>query len=75
MIKEKRKRICRFCEENVVHIDYKNDKMLTKFTTEQGKMIPRRTSGVCAKHQRMLTNAIKRARIVALMPFVDNTAR
>jgi small subunit ribosomal protein S18 len=75
MIKEKRKRICRFCEENVVHIDYKNDKMLLKFTTEQGKMIPRRTSGVCAKHQRMLTNAIKRARIVALMPFVDNTAR
>ena len=75
MIKEKKKRICRFCEENVAYIDYKNDKQLTKFTTEQGKIIPRRTSGVCAKHQRMLTNAIKRARIVALMPFVDNTAR
>ena len=75
MIKEKKKRICRFCEENVVHIDYKNDKQLTKFTTEQGKVIPRRTSGVCAKHQRMLTNAIKKARIIALLPFVDNTAR
>jgi len=75
MIKEKKKRICRFCEENVAYIDYKNDKQLTKFTTEQGKIIPRRTSGVCAKHQRMLTNAIKRARILALMPFVDNTAR
>jgi small subunit ribosomal protein S18 len=75
MIKDKKKRICRFCEDNIVHIDYKNDKQLTKFTTEQGKIIPRRTSGVCAKHQRMLTNAIKRARIVALLPFVDNTAR
>ncbi|MFO7810935.1 MAG: 30S ribosomal protein S18 [Candidatus Delongbacteria bacterium] len=75
MIKDKRKRICRFCEENVVYIDYKDDKKLSKFTTEQGKIIPRRTSGVCAKHQRMLTNAIKRARIVALMPFVDSTAR
>jgi small subunit ribosomal protein S18 len=75
MIKDKKKRICRFCEENVVHIDYKNDKQLTKFTTEQGKVIPRRTSGVCAKHQRMLTNAIKKARIIALLPFVDNTAR
>ena len=75
MIKEKKKRICRFCEENVAYIDYKNDKQLTKFTTEQGKIIPRRTSGVCAKHQRMLTNAIKRARILALIPFVDNTAR
>lgn len=75
MVKDKRKRICRFCEDNVAYIDYKNDKQLTKFTTEQGKIIPRRTSGVCAKHQRMLTNAIKRARIVALMPFVDSTAR
>ncbi|HXK50147.1 MAG TPA: 30S ribosomal protein S18 [Clostridiales bacterium] len=75
MIKDKKKRICRFCEENVVYIDYKNDKMLTKFTTEQGRIIPRRTSGVCAKHQRMLTNAIKKARIIALLPFVDNTAR
>jgi small subunit ribosomal protein S18 len=75
MIKDKRKRICRFCEDNVAYIDYKNDKQLSKFTTEQGKIIPRRTSGVCAKHQRMLTNAIKRARIVALMPFVDSTAR
>lgn len=75
MIKEKKKRICRFCEENVVYIDYKDEKKLSKFTTDQGKIIPRRTSGVCAKHQRMLTRAIKRARILALMPFVDTTAR
>jgi len=75
MIKEKKKRICRFCEESIAYIDYKDEKKLTKFTTEQGKIIPRRTSGVCAKHQRMLTTAIKRARILAMMPFVDNTAR
>lgn len=75
MMKDKKKRICRFCEENVVYIDYKDDKKLSKFTTEQGKIIPRRTSGVCAKHQRMLSTAIKRARTVALLPFVDNTAR
>ncbi len=74
-MKEKKKRICRFCEEQVLYIDYKNDKKLNKFTTEQGKIIPRRTSGACAKHQRMLTTAIKRARILALLPFVDNTAR
>lgn len=75
MIKEKKKRICRFCEDSVIYIDYKDEKKLTKFTTEQGKIIPRRTSGVCAKHQRMLTRAIKRARILAIMPFVDKTAR
>jgi len=75
MIKDKKKRICRFCEEKVIYIDYKDEKKLTKFTTEQGRIIPRRTSGVCAKHQRMLNTAIKRARILAIMPFVDKTAR
>ncbi len=74
-IKEKKKRICRFCEESVIYIDYKDEKKLLKFTTDQGKIIPRRTSGTCAKHQRMLTTAIKRARILALLPFVDRTAR
>ncbi|PID30059.1 MAG: 30S ribosomal protein S18 [Candidatus Cloacimonadota bacterium] len=72
---EKKKRICRFCEESVVYIDYKDDKKLSKFTTEQGKIIPKRTSGVCAKHQRLLARAIKRARLLALLPFVDSTAR
>ncbi len=75
MLNEKKKRICRFCEEGAISIDYKDEKKLQKFTTEQGKIIPRRTSGVCAKHQRMLTNAIKRARILALLPFVDRSAR
>lgn len=71
----RKKRICRFCEEAVVYIDYKDEKKLSKFTTDQGKIIPRRTSGVCAKHQRQLTNAIKIARILAIMPFVNRTAR
>lgn len=71
----KRKRICRFCEENEVYIDYKDEKRLTRFVTEQGKIIPRRTSGTCASHQRMLVTAIKRARILALIPFVFDQAR
>ena len=58
----KKKRICRFCEEQVDFIDYKDEKRLMRFTTEQGKIIPRRTSGTCAKHQRQLVMAIKNAR-------------
>ncbi|MCG3120393.1 MAG: 30S ribosomal protein S18 [bacterium] len=66
----KKRRICRFCEEKELFVDYKDDKRLVRFTTEQGKIIPRRTSGTCAHHQRMLTTAIKRARHLALIPYV-----
>jgi small subunit ribosomal protein S18 len=66
----KKRRICRFCEEKELYVDYKDDKRLLRFTTEQGKIIPRRTSGTCARHQRMLTVAIKRARHLALVPYV-----
>ncbi|MGH7449745.1 MAG: 30S ribosomal protein S18 [bacterium] len=66
----KKRRICRFCEEKELFVDYKDDKRLMRFTTEQGKIIPRRTSGTCARHQRMLTTAIKRARHLALVPYV-----
>jgi small subunit ribosomal protein S18 len=66
----KKRRICRFCEEKDLYVDYKDDKRLLRFTTEQGKIIPRRTSGTCARHQRMLTVAIKRARHLALVPYV-----
>jgi small subunit ribosomal protein S18 len=66
----KKKRICRFCEEKIDYIDYKDDKKLTRFTTEQGKIIPRRTSGTCSKHQRLLVVAIKRARELAIIPYV-----
>jgi small subunit ribosomal protein S18 len=68
-----RKKICRFCENNVQFIDYKDEKKLGRFVTEVGKIIPRKISGNCARHQRLLTTAIKRARHIALMPFVADT--
>ena len=75
MIKPHRKRICRFCENRVLYVDYKDPKKLSKFTTDVGKIIPRRTSGTCARHQRQLVKAIKRARHLALIPFVSDVAR
>ena len=74
MLKKKR-RVCRFCEERILYVDYKDEKRLMRFTTEEGKIIPRRTSGTCAKHQRQLVRAIKRARHLALIPFVSDIAR
>lgn len=71
----RKKKICRFCEENVEYIDYKDDKRLQRFTTEQGKIIPRRTSGTCAKHQRELIRAIKRARHLAIIPYIAEMTR
>jgi small subunit ribosomal protein S18 len=68
---ERRKRkICRFCDQKIAVIDYKDDRMLRRYLTERGKIIPRRVTGVCAKHQRQLTTAIKRGRILALLPFI-----
>lgn len=64
-----RKRICSFCVDKMASIDYKDVPRLKKYITERGKMLPRRISGNCARHQRMLTTAIKRARIIALIPF------
>ncbi len=71
----KKKRICRFCEEGIEYIDFKDEKRLQRFTTEQGKIIPRRTSGTCAKHQRQLVSAIKLARELALIPYVSDLAK
>ncbi|UCF95236.1 MAG: 30S ribosomal protein S18 [Desulfobacterales bacterium] len=65
-----RRKVCRFCADASLTIDYKDSKTLRNFTTERGKIIPRRISGCCARHQRALTHAIKRARTIALMPFV-----
>ena len=65
-----RRKVCAFCADKVEHIDYKDVNRLRKFTTERGKIMPRRMSGVCAKHQRELAVAIKRSRQVALMPYV-----
>lgn len=65
-----RRKVCRFCADTSLVINYKDAKSLRYFTTERGKIIPRRISGTCAKHQRSLTHAIKRARTIALLPFV-----
>ena len=64
-----RRRVCRFCVDKVEHIDYKDVNRLRNYVTDRGKILPRRISGNCAKHQRMLTEAVKKARIVALLPF------
>ena len=64
-----RRKVCSFCVDKVDHIDYKDAAMLRRFTTERGKILPRRISGNCAKHQRQVTLAIKRARNIALLPF------
>ena len=65
-----RRKVCRFCADTSLEIDYKDWKSLKYFITERGKIIPRRISGTCAKHQRALTLAIKRARTIALLPYV-----
>jgi small subunit ribosomal protein S18 len=70
-----RKKICRFCENRIYYIDYKDDRLLHRFMTEEGKIIPRRISGTCAQHQRQLVKAIKRARHMAILPFVMETIR
>lgn len=64
-----KKKICSYCVEKIESVDYKQYKKLKRFITERGKVLPRRISGNCAKHQRQLTRAIKRARIMALLPF------
>ena len=65
-----RRKACRFCADSNLAIDYKEPKTLKYFITERGKIIPRRIAGCCAKHQRALTHAIKRARTIALLPYV-----
>jgi small subunit ribosomal protein S18 len=71
----KRRRTCRFCENEDLFIDYKDEKKLQRFITEEGKIIPKRVTGTCARHQRELTAAIKRARHLALLPFVSDAIR
>lgn len=70
-----RRKFCRFCADKSLIIDYKEPTTLRFFTTERGKIIPRRISGNCARHQRLLTKAIKRARIIGLMPFTTAKER
>ena len=63
-----RRKVCRFCSETTTIIDYKNPQLLRSFITDRGKMVPRRISGSCAKHQRGISTAIRRARMLALLP-------
>jgi len=70
--KERRpkRKVCNFCVEKLHDINYKDSTRLRKFVSERGKILPRRISGNCAKHQRLLTVAVKRARVIAFLPFV-----
>ena len=66
----KRRKVCAFCADKVTGIDYKDTAKLRRYLSERGKILPRRTTGTCAAHQRDLTTAIKRARQIALLPYV-----
>ncbi|MBQ1483989.1 MAG: 30S ribosomal protein S18 [Firmicutes bacterium] len=66
----RRKKVCQFCADKAEGIDYKDVEKLRKYVTERGKILPRRVTGTCAIHQRDITTAVKRARIVALLPYV-----
>lgn len=66
---------CPVCESGIRVVDYKDERMLSRFTTERGKILPSRLSGMCARHQRQLSRAIKRARYIALLPYIKGYAR
>jgi small subunit ribosomal protein S18 len=65
----RKRKVCYFCAERVDYIDYKDEKLLRQYIPERGKILPRRISGVCATHQRMLMEAVKRARNIAILPY------
>ena len=69
---KKRKKACQFCSDKAKEIDYKDLNRLRRYVTDRGKILPRRVTGNCAKHQRRVTIAIKRARMVALLPFISD---
>ena len=68
----KRRKVCQFCVDKAQFVDYKDTAKLRKYLSERSKILPRRTTGACAYHQRLLTEAIKRARQVALLPYVTD---
>jgi len=68
----KKKKVCQFCAEKIDTIDYKDVELLQKYVTDRGKILPKRLTGTCAHHQREVARAIKRARIVSLMPYVSD---
>jgi small subunit ribosomal protein S18 len=68
----RRRKVCKFCVDKLDYVDYKDVKLLQQFTPERSKILPRRISGTCARHQRLLQAAIKRARHIALLPFTTD---
>ena len=70
-----KKKFCKLCMEKVPYVDYKDDKRLLRFMTDRGKIVPRRISGNCARHQKQLTVAVKRARVLAMVPFTSDSYR
>ena len=70
-----KKKYCKLCVEKVPFLDYKDEKRLGRFMSDRGKIVPRRVSGNCSNHQRQLTAAIRRARILALLPFTNDVYR
>jgi len=70
-----KRKYCKLCFEKVGFVDYKDEKRLNRFVTDRGKIVPRRISGTCARHQKELTTAVKRARVLALLPFSSDTYR
>ncbi len=71
----RRAKTCPVCELGVRVVDYKDERLLSRFTTERGKILPARLSGMCARHQRQLSGAIKRARFLALLPYIRGYVR
>ncbi len=72
MNRKPRRKVCTFCVDKVEYIDYKDVAKLRKYMSERAKILPKRATGTCAKHQRMLTEAIKRARQIALLPYISD---
>ncbi len=70
-----RRKVCKLCVDKTAHVDYKDEKLLRRFITDRGKIVSRRISGTCARHQIQLSRAIKRARILALVPYVGEGPR
>ena len=70
--KRTHRKVCSFCVEKAAYIDYKEVSRLRRFISERGKILPRRVTGTCARHQRTLTTALKRARMIALLPFTSD---
>ena len=71
----RRKKICRFCDNKIDYIDYKDERLIRRFVNDRGKILPRRITGNCAVHQRELTTSVKRARIMAILAFASESYR